>query len=73
MKIYKIQYNLLLILMLYMPLHYYLCELLFSQSEIDNILRDVVIIVMFGIYIRNNNGKIKKIAKRIKITVTRIS
>ena len=38
----------LLGLILYMPLHFYLCELLISGTGIDNILRDVVIIALAG-------------------------
>ena len=33
-------------LILYMPLHYYLCELLVSGTSVDNILRDGVILLL---------------------------
>lgn len=41
----------LLGLILYMPLHYYLCELLLAGTGIDNILRDLLIIALLALVV----------------------
>ena len=40
-------YSLFLVLLMYMPFHYYICELLLPMISVDNLLRDVIIVVLF--------------------------
>lgn len=42
-----ITYRLLCILVLFMPLHYYICELFLKGTSVDNLFRDFLIIVLF--------------------------
>lgn len=51
-------YEWLCILLLYMPFHYYICECLFSETKIDNMIRDVVIVIMFVIILYKSKLKI---------------
>ena len=46
----------LIALILYMPLHYYLCELLLTGTNVDNILRDLLIIAMTGLVLCSKNA-----------------
>jgi len=48
-KKHNVLYWGLVVLILYMPLHYYLCELLLSGTNADNILRDLLIIALTGL------------------------
>lgn len=41
------QNKLLYFLILYMPFHYYLCELLIKETSLDNIIRDIIVIFLF--------------------------
>lgn len=58
MKRYGKQYKILFLLLLYMPFHYYICELLLKNWSFDNVLRDIVIISLLILCIKNNDGKI---------------
>lgn len=53
-------YKCLCMLLLYMPLHYYICECLFSSTKVDNVLRDIVIVVLFVITLYKTGMKIGK-------------
>jgi hypothetical protein len=56
----RLEYNLLYGLLIYMPLHYFICEVLLRQIKFDNIIRDIIILILFFITLIHNNGKIKK-------------
>lgn len=43
----KIPYYILFVLMLYMPFHYWICELLIRNTSLDNIVRDIFIVFVF--------------------------
>lgn len=45
-KINKIPYYILFALTLYMPFHYWICELLIRNTSLDNIMRDILIVLM---------------------------
>lgn len=46
-KVRIIEYRILCLLLIYMPFHLYICELLIKKTNIDNILRDVLILFLF--------------------------
>lgn len=53
--------NILFIFLLFiMPLHYYICVLLFKDTTIDNIFRDFIIIVLFFVFLNDARFRIKR-------------
>lgn len=42
----RIEYYLIMFLVLFMPFHYWICELMLSGTSIDNLTRDIVIIIL---------------------------
>lgn len=61
------EYNILSILIIYMPLHYYLCDIILKNSQVDNILRDIVIVFLFVIHLYKYGLKTSKIGLLIAI------
>lgn len=53
-------YECLCIVVLYMPWHYYICECLLSNTKIDNMLRDIVIVIMFVVTLYKTKFRIGK-------------
>ena len=53
-------YECLCIVVLYMPWHYYICECLLSNTKIDNVLRDIVIVIMFVVMLYKTEFRIGK-------------
>ena len=43
----SIKYRILILLLLYMPFHFYISEIFLSFTQVDNLMRDIVIIVLF--------------------------
>lgn len=43
----KLVYYFILLIVLFVPLHYFLCEIVLSGSKIDNLFRDVVVVLLF--------------------------
>jgi len=54
-------------LLLYMPFHYYICELLLRNFRLDNIFRDIFIIVLILLCLTTTKWKLK--CKQISILV----
>ena len=46
-KLKEVDYKIVCLLLAYMPFHYYICEILISGTSIDNIFRDIVLIMLF--------------------------
>lgn len=61
----SIIYILISALFIFMPLHYYICELFLSGTRIDNLLRDIVIILLFIIIFRKGKIRINTVGKII--------
>lgn len=55
-------------LILYMPLHYYLCELLLRGTGLDNILRDVLIIAMLALVFFTKGISFKPVSALVTIS-----
>lgn len=53
-KLRNFEHKLLYLLLMYMPLHYYICEVFLKRMNIDNIFRDIVIIFLFVLSLRKN-------------------
>lgn len=61
MSIKGAAFTILCLLLLYMPLHYYICELLLKRFKFDNILRDIVIILLLLLTLLQTRFKIHSI------------
>lgn len=57
-KFDKNEFLILKLLILYMPLHYIICEIILNMTSIDNILRDIVIILLFIMHVYRKGLKI---------------
>lgn len=57
---HRILYKLLCLILIYMPLHYYICEIFISRTNIDNILRDVVIFFLFAAVMARSRFMLRK-------------
>ncbi len=57
----KWTYIMMCLLILIMPLHYYICELFIKSTSIDNLFRDALIIILLVLYVRKSGLRIKKI------------
>ena len=53
-------YILLCGLVIYMPFHYWICELFLKNSSIDNIVRDIIIIILLVIVYNRRALRIRK-------------
>lgn len=52
----EFDYKMLCLLLIYMLFHYYICELLLKETSIDNLVRDVVIGILFLSSLRIKRG-----------------
>lgn len=59
-NISTLEYCLLSFLLVLMPLHYYICEILLRDIKFDNVLRDIIIILLVGLTLVRNRWKINK-------------
>ena len=57
-KFDKNEFLILKLLILYMPLHYIICEIILNMTSIDNIMRDIVIILLFIMHVYRKGLKI---------------
>lgn len=53
-------YDCLCLLLLLLPLHYYICECFLSKTKFDNVLRDFVIVILFLIALYKSRIKLGK-------------
>lgn len=59
-RIKKLEYILTFFLFFIVPLHYYICEIFINFTSIDNIVRDIVICLLFFLLLKSTKGKIEK-------------
>lgn len=60
-KYEKMEFLIIKFLILYMPLHYMICEILLKNYSFDNILRDIIIISLFIMHIYKKGIKVNSI------------
>lgn len=65
----NIEYTLLCLLVVYMPFHYWICELFISNTSIDNILRDILILILLFLSFRRAHAKLTKRVSELLINV----
>lgn len=70
MNMNRVEHKILYALLLYMPFHYYICELLLPQTSVDNALRDVTIMLLLACSIAKNGLKVKVDATDMSVAVS---
>lgn len=64
----RLTYKLLYVLVLFMPFHYYICELFIKGTSVDNLFRDILILSLFVfVVIRKGSIQTNKVGMLIVI------